>query len=223
MISPRGTVLRCPNCEADEPFGSRYCMKCGTDLSENGELFRRCPSCGRDVFRRVTLCPHCGNSIPLVQEQIPQSQYVSSGPRPRTLPNYYLVVLGVIVVALILALKFVPLKIDESSYVDSMTVQYSFSPVLATESKWFIVPIGYTVSGSYSMSSTASAETRIYFTSKSGGSYSVYQSEKTSGSFSFKAETPAVDNRYFFSVQNNGYSTITVSFNVEVSGMTTFF
>ncbi len=51
--------VRCPNCKADVPFGSKFCPNCGHDLSATAT----CPKCGATVPADSKFCPNCGNQM----------------------------------------------------------------------------------------------------------------------------------------------------------------
>jgi membrane protease subunit (stomatin/prohibitin family) len=48
--------IRCPNCHADVPFGSRFCPSCGYNLSATVT----CPQCGAPAPAGSKFCMNCG-------------------------------------------------------------------------------------------------------------------------------------------------------------------
>lgn len=51
--------MRCPNCKADIPGGSKFCLECGT------ALLGRCPSCGNTNPASAKFCLECGHRLPV--------------------------------------------------------------------------------------------------------------------------------------------------------------
>lgn len=135
-------------------------------------------------------------------------------------------VIAAIVIPLVI-LKFGPLKYDESNY--SFTV--TLTPQ-QTDTRWFIVPKGYTVSGTYSVSDGNPVQITVFYqTSETSFPNSIYNNVVSSGSFSFKADGHALGGKYYLSSYNPASAgffglgagpTITVTVTFKVSGWTTF-
>lgn len=51
----RGAVL-CPECHAELPLNSRFCLYCGHQLI----VIRKCPRCAKNVTASAAFCPSCG-------------------------------------------------------------------------------------------------------------------------------------------------------------------
>jgi hypothetical protein len=137
------------------------------------------------------------------------------------------VIVIVLVIGAVIVLRYVPLKYESKRYSETLTVEPQ-----QTESRWFIVPEGYSASGTYSESSGNSAEVSVTFTTPSSLlGYRLFHKEGSSGSFSFDAQENVIDNRYTLSVKNPASSgffgigkgpTITVTVEFTVSGYTTY-
>lgn len=52
-------MIKCPNCNQENPDGSRFCSTCGNKL----EVFLTCPSCGGQVAYGSAFCPLCGKNL----------------------------------------------------------------------------------------------------------------------------------------------------------------
>src|SRR5712664_1405577 len=50
--------MQCPNCNADIPEGSKFCLECGT------ALLGCCPSCGNANPASAKFCLECGHKLP---------------------------------------------------------------------------------------------------------------------------------------------------------------
>src|SRR5664279_6579153 len=50
--------MQCPNCKADLPEGSKFCLECGT------ALLGCCPSCGNANPASAKFCLECGHKLP---------------------------------------------------------------------------------------------------------------------------------------------------------------
>jgi class 3 adenylate cyclase/tetratricopeptide (TPR) repeat protein len=50
-------AIRCPNCQASNDDGARFCASCGTPLA------RRCLTCGAEVPPQARFCPSCGAPV----------------------------------------------------------------------------------------------------------------------------------------------------------------
>jgi membrane protease subunit (stomatin/prohibitin family) len=51
--------VRCPNCKADVPFGSKFCPTCGYNLSATAS----CPQCQATIPADSKFCPNCGHQM----------------------------------------------------------------------------------------------------------------------------------------------------------------
>ncbi len=51
--------VRCPNCHADIPYGSKYCPECGAHLAATVT----CPECGATLPAGSKFCPNCGHNM----------------------------------------------------------------------------------------------------------------------------------------------------------------
>jgi len=51
--------IRCHNCGADVPFGSKFCPNCGTNLAAT----ITCPKCGATLPAGSKFCPNCGQKL----------------------------------------------------------------------------------------------------------------------------------------------------------------
>ena len=51
--------MRCPGCQADVVFGSRFCPQCGTNLAAGAA----CPQCGAQVAAGSKFCMNCGQRL----------------------------------------------------------------------------------------------------------------------------------------------------------------
>src|SRR4030095_10131692 len=54
MSGEESRIARCSACEHHNPFGSRFCLECGTPLGP------RCPRCGADLPPAARFCHSCG-------------------------------------------------------------------------------------------------------------------------------------------------------------------
>ena len=52
-------MAKCPNCNQENPDGSKFCGNCGGKL----EVLVPCPACGNRVQYGMKFCPECGNSM----------------------------------------------------------------------------------------------------------------------------------------------------------------
>jgi len=52
-------TVKCPNCGADVPAGSKFCNNCGQKLVAES----KCPNCGVDVPPGSKFCPNCGQKL----------------------------------------------------------------------------------------------------------------------------------------------------------------
>lgn len=60
--------MKCKNCGSDNPDGKKFCGDCGKELVEapkaaEGELERKCSSCGRGLDMETNVCPFCGHWV----------------------------------------------------------------------------------------------------------------------------------------------------------------
>ena len=51
--------MRCPNCNADIPYGSKFCPNCGSNLAQT----IACPECGTNLPVGSKFCPNCGHDM----------------------------------------------------------------------------------------------------------------------------------------------------------------
>jgi ribosomal protein L40E len=54
----------CPNCQALNEAGNRYCMRCGHELPSQGPQRALCPNCGAVTKPGATFCTNCGTPLP---------------------------------------------------------------------------------------------------------------------------------------------------------------
>src|SRR6266567_2785285 len=59
VFPPWSASMECPICKADLPGGSKFCTKCGADVS------RVCSTCGRPNQAHSNFCSDCGASLTL--------------------------------------------------------------------------------------------------------------------------------------------------------------
>lgn len=52
-------TVKCPNCGADVPAGSKFCNNCGQKLVAES----KCPNCNADVPPGSKFCPNCGQKL----------------------------------------------------------------------------------------------------------------------------------------------------------------
>ncbi len=53
----------CPNCQALNQAGDRYCMRCGHELPSQGPQKALCPNCGAETRRDAAFCTNCGTAL----------------------------------------------------------------------------------------------------------------------------------------------------------------
>jgi membrane protease subunit (stomatin/prohibitin family) len=53
-------TLKCPNCQADNPQGGKFCASCGTSLAPPSV---KCPNCQADNPQGAKFCASCGTSL----------------------------------------------------------------------------------------------------------------------------------------------------------------
>lgn len=53
----------CPNCQAMNELGTKFCSSCGTALGKN------CPNCGESINNDTAFCPHCGTNVAQAEEK----------------------------------------------------------------------------------------------------------------------------------------------------------
>jgi len=53
--------LKCPNCQAENPDDSKFCLRCGTKLVEDAILI--CSDCGAELPADASFCNKCGHSL----------------------------------------------------------------------------------------------------------------------------------------------------------------
>ena len=59
MAGGAAPKVRCPNCSADIPYGSKFCSNCGTNLAQTMD----CPECGTSLPVGSKFCPNCGHDM----------------------------------------------------------------------------------------------------------------------------------------------------------------
>ncbi|GAB4245924.1 MAG: SPFH domain-containing protein [Thermoleophilia bacterium] len=59
LAQGRQPNIRCPNCHADVPFGSRFCPSCGANLAATVT----CPQCGAQLPVGSKFCMNCGRQL----------------------------------------------------------------------------------------------------------------------------------------------------------------
>jgi len=52
--------MYCPKCGSEIPEGNRFCVHCGTQISEAASA---CPSCGAEVSPGLRYCGQCGQNL----------------------------------------------------------------------------------------------------------------------------------------------------------------
>ena len=52
-------MIKCPNCNQENPDDSKFCSTCGKKL----EVLLTCPSCGGQAAYGSAFCPHCGKNL----------------------------------------------------------------------------------------------------------------------------------------------------------------
>lgn len=52
-------MIKCPNCDRENPDGSKFCSTCGKKL----EIYATCSSCGGQVAYGAVFCPQCGKKL----------------------------------------------------------------------------------------------------------------------------------------------------------------
>jgi len=58
-ISQDETVVKCPNCNADNNIDAKFCSSCGKEIV----LTNVCPKCNAKVESDVKFCPKCGENL----------------------------------------------------------------------------------------------------------------------------------------------------------------
>ncbi len=53
-------TVKCPSCSAENPVGAKFCHECGTSLLPKKV---KCPSCGAELENPGKFCPECGGKI----------------------------------------------------------------------------------------------------------------------------------------------------------------
>jgi Double zinc ribbon len=64
--APESLSMRCPQCDADTPDGTKFCIEHGTPLTP------RCPQCWADTLPRAKFCGECGKPL-TAQSSVPPS------------------------------------------------------------------------------------------------------------------------------------------------------
>jgi|GEM_PF-425303 len=77
--------LKCSNCNAEVPSGTKFCTECGTAIEEipkdTEEMYKGviCPKCYTEVPSGLRFCTECGTKV----------EAVTSSTQPTTCPNCY--------------------------------------------------------------------------------------------------------------------------------------
>ncbi|MBZ0299660.1 MAG: AAA family ATPase [Anaerolineae bacterium] len=50
-------MVKCANCETENPDGAKFCFNCGVSLTAH------CPNCGAELPPNAKFCPHCGHPV----------------------------------------------------------------------------------------------------------------------------------------------------------------
>jgi len=58
-ISQDETVVKCPNCNADNNMEAKFCSCCGKEIV----LTNVCPKCNAKVESNIKFCPKCGENL----------------------------------------------------------------------------------------------------------------------------------------------------------------
>jgi membrane protease subunit (stomatin/prohibitin family) len=51
-------IVLCPNCGAENRFGTKFCGNCGTRIESIGKV--KCPKCGAEMPKTMKFCGNCG-------------------------------------------------------------------------------------------------------------------------------------------------------------------
>lgn len=69
----------CPTCEAENPQGKKFCMKCGGSLQQEEKHTDKCPECGADCTEGAMFCGECGYKLEVKEpEPVPEPEPESS-------------------------------------------------------------------------------------------------------------------------------------------------
>ncbi|MDI3337208.1 adenylate/guanylate cyclase domain-containing protein [Defluviimonas aestuarii] len=52
-----GRIVRCPNCDTQNPERAKFCQECGTSIAP------RCPECRSEISPNAKFCVNCGTSV----------------------------------------------------------------------------------------------------------------------------------------------------------------
>lgn len=52
-----GRIVRCPNCDTQNPERAKFCQECGTSIAP------RCPACRSEISPDAKFCVNCGTSV----------------------------------------------------------------------------------------------------------------------------------------------------------------
>ncbi|HEV3470473.1 MAG TPA: SPFH domain-containing protein [Pyrinomonadaceae bacterium] len=56
-------TVTCPNCQAQNPAGTKFCANCGTPAPSPQSATVTCPNCQNQVQAGAKFCSHCGTSL----------------------------------------------------------------------------------------------------------------------------------------------------------------
>ena len=71
-MSDEKTNLKCPNCGANIDENTKFCGKCGNDVSsiqiqETPKSENKCPNCGADIAENTKFCGKCGSDVTITK------------------------------------------------------------------------------------------------------------------------------------------------------------
>ena len=70
--------MECPSCKRENPAGSRFCLGCGSELSQS------CPACGQGLPPDAAFCNACGHSL---AQEAPEPEQPVAVPSPTSLAS----------------------------------------------------------------------------------------------------------------------------------------
>ena len=70
--------MECPSCKRENPAGSRFCLGCGSELSQS------CPACGQGLPADAAFCNACGHSL---AQEVPEREQPVAVPSPTSLAS----------------------------------------------------------------------------------------------------------------------------------------